>query len=89
MDDLLYIQKLKEQADYHESLCVRCGQCCGSHDPDPCANLGKDEQGRCYCRVYENRLGAQKTVSGKNFSCVLIRDIVQFYPPYSICPYLR
>lgn len=59
-------------ADF-EALCLRCGECCGAFDGDPCRNLQFDESsGRYYCRDYENRLGPQKTISGHTFDCVPI-----------------
>ena len=60
-----------------ESACRRCGECCGSLDGDPCVNLGKNSDGTCYCKDYENRLGPQRTRSGKIFECVPIRQIMK------------
>ncbi len=60
----------------HESRCLRCGKCCG-RDNDPCANLMFDESaGRYFCKDYENRLGLQRTVSGKEFKCVAIEEVI-------------
>ncbi|MFA4982331.1 MAG: hypothetical protein WC592_07700 [Candidatus Omnitrophota bacterium] len=73
MDELSYKECLEKQTARNESLCKRCGECCGASN-DPCANLIKEESGRYACRVYDNRLGPQKTVSGRGFTCVPIRD---------------
>jgi len=89
MEDLLYLQKQKGQLAEYEGRCVRCGECCGAKSDDPCAQLAKDAGGDHYCMVYPDRLGPQKTVSGKAFNCVLIREGVRFNVPYSRCSYLR
>lgn len=60
-----------------ESVCKRCGECCGLVDGDPCVNLKKYKEGAYYCTVYDERLGIQKTVSGKIFNCVYIREIIK------------
>ena len=60
----------------HESLCKRCGNCCGVKDKDPCVNLIKTKSGKYFCIDYENRLGEQKTISGKTINCVPIRKIL-------------
>jgi len=73
MDNADYEKYLKEQAADYESLCKRCGECCGA-DNDPCANLVMEGPAKYVCRVYDQRLGSQKTVSGKSFTCVPIRD---------------
>lgn len=89
MDNILYLQKQEEQLKRYEGLCVRCGECCGADGDDPCANLAKDAQDKCYCKAYENRLGPQKTISGKSFNCVPIRELLKFDLPYLRCPYVK
>ena len=74
MSKKLYLKKQEEQLKDYEDRCKRCGACCGANDADPCANLSKDNLGKYYCLVYENRLGQQRTISGKAFNCVLIRE---------------
>ncbi|MFH1318309.1 MAG: hypothetical protein ABIH71_04785 [Candidatus Omnitrophota bacterium] len=74
MDDKLYQVKQQKQEELYESLCKRCGTCCGAYDGDPCENLLQDAENKYFCRSYDRRLGIQKTVSGKSFTCVLIRD---------------
>jgi uncharacterized cysteine cluster protein YcgN (CxxCxxCC family) len=64
------------QQKAYEDICVRCGACCGAYDGDPCEHLVRKEDGTYYCRVYENRLGRQKTVNGTVFECVPLREII-------------
>jgi len=71
----LYETYKKEQFLRFEGVCKRCGECCGSQDGDPCMNLGKDAHDKYYCIVYDDRLGPQRTKSGKIFNCVLIRNL--------------
>lgn len=76
MDEARYAKYQKEQIERFEGVCRRCGECCGSQDGDPCANLSRDAAtGGFYCADYDNRLGPQKTVSGRMFNCVPIRGI--------------
>ena len=78
MDDLRYEAYQREKFRRFEGACRRCGECCGSRDGDPCLNLARDEAaGKYYCRVYGDRLGPQKTVSGIPFNCVPISDIIR------------
>ncbi len=55
-----------------ESICTRCGACCGAYDGDPCEELRQGEDGLYYCQVYENRLGQHHTVKGLEMDCVHI-----------------
>ena len=55
-----------------ESICTRCGACCGAYDGDPCEELRQGEDGLYYCAVYENRLGKHHTVKGLEMDCVRI-----------------
>ncbi|MDD5495776.1 MAG: hypothetical protein PHP46_01590 [Candidatus Omnitrophica bacterium] len=87
-DELLYIRKQEEAELTHEALCHRCGFCCGAKN-DPCLNLAEDASGRYYCKVYDNRIGSQKTVSGKSFSCVPIRDVLTYFTPNPDCGYVK
>jgi hypothetical protein len=64
---------LQEKKNVFEKVCKNCGDCCGAND-DPCLNLKKGKEDTYFCKDYENRLGPQRTVSGKNFNCVLIRE---------------
>jgi uncharacterized cysteine cluster protein YcgN (CxxCxxCC family) len=65
------IQKEKE----FEDACQRCGNCCGAQD-DPCIHLIIQPKGKYYCDIYDSRGGVQKTLEGKFFECVSIRDIL-------------
>ncbi len=65
-----------QQEEAFESLCKRCGECCGSLD-DPCSNLIKQQDGTYYCKGYADRIGSQQTVSGKVFNCVSIREHIK------------
>lgn len=73
----------------YEAECKRCGACCGALGNEPCANLKRDMRGLYYCIDYDNRLGAQRTVTGKVFTCVPIREVVKKGLPYSGCGYGR
>lgn len=85
MDELN--QWLSARNQQWEALCRNCGACCGIFE-DPCENLRFGPDGSSYCAKYENRLGPQKTVSGRSFNCVNIRDKVgQSWPGDSKCGY--
>lgn len=71
-----------------EAKCGRCGACCGTVDGDPCEHLRKDNNSKYFCSIYEHRFGLRKTVSGKEFACVPIRQILhQSWPGDSCCGY--
>lgn len=81
---------LKQKEKEYEDLCIRCGACCGAYDGDPCSHLKKDKEGKYFCEIYEKRLGRRKTVSGKVFECVLIREILDSsWPGDSLCIYKK
>lgn len=81
--------KIKKEKEY-EALCKRCGACCGVSDGDPCRHLLKDEDGVYRCEIYENRRGLRKTISGKEFLCVPIRNIMSKSWAHSWnCPYKK
>lgn len=88
MDQTVYLQKQKENQEAYEFQCKRCGTCCGALGEDPCACLERGMNGKYYCRVYLNRIGLQKTVSGKEFHCVLIRDLGPNLP-FKECAYFK
>ena len=80
----------KKLAEY-ESLCKRCGGCCGVNEGDPCEELVAEPDGVHYrCRIYETRLGPRKTVSGKKFTCVPLRDILgKSWAGHPECAYVK
>ncbi|NQT23196.1 MAG: hypothetical protein HQ579_07150 [Candidatus Omnitrophica bacterium] len=88
MGDNISYQKIleNEYVDY-EKTCKRCGACCDVNDCDPCKKLIKDKDGLCYCGIYDNRIGPQKTISGKDFTCVLIRNVKKFGAAPTGCAY--
>ena len=87
MDDAVYAHKQHIAREEHEARCTCCGVCCGSQGSDPCVHLQKKNNGTFFCDTYENRFGVQKTVSGKEFTCVMIRDVIAFGVRYEGCGY--
>jgi len=68
-----YQQQVQAQEAAWEAKCTRCGACCGAMD-DPCENLCQDSKGKYFCAVYAHRFGKWHTVSGKELTCVPLRD---------------
>lgn len=68
-----YSRYWDDKAQEWDARCSQCGSCCGSLE-DPCENLQQRQSGVYACRVYENRFGPRRTLSGKEFVCVPIRD---------------
>ena len=87
MDDALYLRKQDEWAKAFEALCLRCGECCGIKN-DPCSNLAMTQDGKCICNVYDKRIGSQKTISGKAFTCVPIGEVIKKGQPNRSCGYM-
>lgn len=76
MGDLAKYRKFQKQNfEKWEAMCGNCGACCGALD-DPCEHLRKKACGGYYCDIYDKRYGMRKTVSGKKFKCVNIREIL-------------
>ena len=88
MDNHKYHNHLQQKDHDFESICTHCGRCCGSGD-DPCQELKIDEDGVYFCCDYHNRLGIHKTVSGKAFHCVPIREHVSLGTLHSDCAYRK
>ena len=82
-----YKRYQEELEKWYESLCIQCGVCCGVHDGDPCMHLLKTVNGKYICATYATRLGPQKTVSGKTFNCVPIKEVLQHKGYLSECAY--
>lgn len=72
-DESKYLRLQRSREMEFEAACKRCGACCGAQD-DPCMNLAEVEKGTYVCQAYAHRLGPQRTVSGKAFNCVDIRE---------------
>mgnify|MGYP006865179832 CR=1 FL=1 len=83
-----YSQKLELMSKEDETLCRKCGCCCGALTEDRCSELDKLSDGTYFCKVYDHRLGVQKTVLGKSFTCVPIRQLRKYNKLYPLCPYL-
>lgn len=89
-DEAKYFIHLEEKRRHWESLCGHCGACCGASDGDPCENLATKDDGRYYCRIYEQRFGLRRTKSGRVFRCVPIRNILhQSWPGDECCGYKK
>jgi len=80
-----YLQK-KESG--FEQICRRCGACCGI-DNDPCEKLIRSNSASYHCRDYENRIGLQRTINGKEFHCIQIRELLHNQGVPANCAYLR
>ncbi|MFA5346244.1 MAG: hypothetical protein WC315_08240 [Candidatus Omnitrophota bacterium] len=86
MNEAEYLRKQEEEQVKYEALCRRCGACCGSLDGDPCEHLKQDGSGKYFCPIYDHRIGMHKTISGKQFACVPIRDLRPNLP-FKSCVY--
>lgn len=84
-----YITHQEKQFRIYEDRCRRCGLCCGAEDGDPCINLVKNIDGKYSCKVYENRIGQQKTLSGKVFSCVPMKQVIMYSGTRPGCAYSK
>ncbi|MFH1505015.1 MAG: hypothetical protein ABIH08_06500 [Candidatus Omnitrophota bacterium] len=66
----------KDKNKEWESLCIRCGGCCGAYD-DPCEHLKKEKTGKFYCKIYTQRFGEHISVKGEKFDCVPVQEILK------------
>ena len=83
-----YIQYFEKKQQEWEDLCIRCGACCGAYE-DPCEHLSQNSEGY-YCPIYKDRLGLRKTVSGVEFYCVPLKDILdESWPGSYRCVYKK
>jgi hypothetical protein len=81
---------LNQKEGRWEALCGRCGACCGAVEGDPCEHLLGSKKGEYYCSIYQNRFGEHRTVSGKVFKCVPIKQIIHnSWPGDECCGYKR
>lgn len=76
MDKEQYNEVQQKKYLEHESLCKRCGVCCGILDNDSCEHLKKIHHGFYACDIYENRFGLRKTIKGEPVMCVPIRNVL-------------
>lgn len=76
LSKISYKQKLKVKEKEWESLCIRCGGCCGAYD-DPCQHLRKGRDDFFYCTIYNKRFGNRISNAGEEFRCVPIKNILK------------
>lgn len=84
-DDKKYADLMKKRHAEWEAKCMRCGACCGIIEGDPCEHLYQADDGLYACSIYKDRFGLHKTVSGKPFMCVPIRNILHTAWPGDQC----
>lgn len=75
-ENVRYLEWTRNRQQQWENLCNRCGTCCGIGENDPCEHLFPKEMDVYECRIYENRFGTHKTISGREFECVPLRSIL-------------
>lgn len=80
-----YQLRLKAEHERWESLCGRCGACCGAFDGDPCEHLKQGDDKKFFCSIYENRFGQKRTIKGNVINCVPIRQILHTRWPGDEC----
>lgn len=89
-DDDRYLKWKRDTQSHWESLCRRCGACCGLLDNDPCIHLLQEKDGHYFCSIYQNRFGLQQTIGGNTFRCVPIEKILQSsWPGKDRCGYVK
>lgn len=89
-DEDRYHAYLEQTSLEWESKCTRCGACCGIVEGDPCEHLREARAGGYYCSIYSDRFGLHKTISGRPFRCVPIRDILhKTWPGDQHCAYKK
>ena len=89
MDTLTYEETQKRLEAWYESLCRRCGECCGAGEVDPCEHLCQAADETYFCAVYEKRLGKQKTISGREFNCVQVKEVLRHDDTLRDCAYRK
>lgn len=88
-DTLVYTETQERLEAWYESLCRRCGVCCGAGEVDPCAKLNDLGGGVYMCADYAHRLGPQKTVSGREFNCVMVKEVLKHDGTLRDCAYRK
>jgi uncharacterized cysteine cluster protein YcgN (CxxCxxCC family) len=76
MQSIDYLNYLASREKEHENRCFQCGRCCGAMD-DPCLHLEKTGNLTYRCRIYDNRFGLRKTLKGREFTCVPIKELIK------------
>ncbi|MDD4203456.1 MAG: hypothetical protein PHQ52_08320, partial [Candidatus Omnitrophica bacterium] len=89
MDKAIYEKHCNDLQKKYEDICIQCGVCCGANDGDPCEHLEKIGPKKYFCKIYDHRLGLQKTVSGKIFTCTTIRELIKNGAIRIECQYVR
>lgn len=89
-DDKQYNDSQDKKFHEWEGLCRRCGACCGSIEGDPCSHLMVGDDQYYGCAIYSDRFGLRHTVSGREFYCVPIRNVLhQSWPGDIGCAYKK
>lgn len=89
-DSSRYLELQEQQAKAWEEACVGCGACCGTVDGDPCEFLTEQRKGKYFCRIYKNRFGLHRTLGGREFQCVPLRQILhKTWPGDGNCAYKK
>ncbi len=87
-DEQAYHTWLATRQQDAEALCRHCGACCGALE-DPCAHLVMSD-GHSSCSIYADRFGLRKTVAGRPFTCVPVREkLGASWPGDERCGYKR
>ncbi len=85
-----YEQWLFRQEREWEEACNHCGSCCGAYEGDPCVHWEAREDGSGRCGIYAARFGWRRTISGRRFRCVPVRDILhKSWPGDHLCVYKK
>ena len=91
------LRKLRERArtvqrtgaERWENLCdptQGCGVACCYHEGEPCEQLDLETK---RCRVYANRFGRRRTVTGKEFLCSPMMVWLRHKHPPAMCGYAK
>jgi len=87
-EQIRYQERQEKEALDWEARCRCCGMCCGIKDGDPCQELVLQDNGKYWCKAYDNRFGIHQTRFGRSFPCVPIRDILhETWPGDERCAY--
>lgn len=87
IDKIGYACRLYVNGQDYESICKRCGRCCGSMD-DPCEDL-ITSAGRYLCIDYQNRFGLHRSINGTQFYCMEIKNLIKNGTAPLSCAYVE